>query len=245
MRWVALAWVGCVGTTGGERVTFQAQVVPVAPVDADGVLRWTDEDGWDVAVHEAVVWVGPVYLWTDEPFLQVGWLDRLLPTAHAGVDHFEAGFLTGEVTRQVRVDLLAGPADLGEGVGIAGPSRSGEVWLEPVAGGAQLVLDGVAARDGVEVPFRIELDYGDTWFDVEAGEDPVVLRRVRGILWDAVLADGGAVRVEVDARQFVRGLPYDTLVEPLVAPDTVAGRVVLQRTREAGADRSWRLKWVP
>ncbi len=246
---------GCTSVTGGERITFEAVVSPVLqPVD--GVLRWQDPlTETTITLTEARIWVGPVYLWSDEPLLQVGGLralDWLVPRAWAaGADHFVAGFVTGEVTEQVPVDLVAGevvPFD--EGRGIAGPSLSGEIWLEPVAGDATLTLVGEAETATDTVPFRLDLTYDEDWFDVVAGEDPLVLRRIRGLPWDARLRRGGSLTVEVDVSRFLAGADFDTLRETTpedgvhpILPGTPVGEVVRQRVRQVGGDRAWELVW--
>lgn len=253
--------VGCVSATGGERVPFAAEVVPVAePVD--GALTWTDATtGTSVTLTTARVWVGPIYLWSDEPLLQVGrtgspWrplADALLAPAWAGTDHFEAGFVTGEVTDQVEVDLLAGSVvPLADGVALAGPSRSGEIWLEPARAGHTITLAGEAAlTDGAEVPFRLDLTFDGDWFDVEAGENPLLQRRIRGLPWDARLRRGGTLGIEVDVRRWLDDADYSGLrdVPPAdgahpILPGTPLGDLVRQRTRQVGGDRAWEMTWT-
>jgi hypothetical protein len=198
--------------------------------------------------------VGPIYLWSDEPLLQVGArsaLDWLLPSAWASADHFVAGFIRGEIIEQVEVDLVAAAVvPFEEGRGLAGRSLSGEIWLEPVAGDATLTLVGEAETETDTVPFRLDLTFDDAWFDVPSGEDPLILRRIRGLPWDARLRRGGTLTVEIDASRFLAGADFDVLretppvegVHPIL-PGTPIGDLVRQRVRQVGGDRAWELLW--
>ncbi len=245
-----LLTLACVSTTGGERIHFDATVEPVHQ-GADGQLAWTDDQGWDVTLTEASVALGPVYLWSDEPLLDVGWLwDAVIPRAYAQ-DHFEAGFVTAEITQQVRVDLVSGqPVALPQATAIAGPSRSAELWLEPASDAPTIVLRGEATDGTDTVPFGVDLTFDDSWFDVEQGDNPVILRRVRGIPWTAELTDGGAVSIGVDVRVWLDGIDWvqldgqpDTDGVHLIQPNTQAGNVLKERTRSIGTHRSWSLTW--
>jgi hypothetical protein len=256
---------GCVDTTGGARVHFAAIVENDALADG-GAAVWADADsGWTLRLDRATLAIGPVYLWSDEPQLDVngvglrapvrrrGLLDLLVPAAHAnGADQFRAGFLRAEVTDQVEIDLLADlELHLGEGRGLAGPVRSGEVWLEPLSGGETLSMEGQAERAGEVVPFSVELSYDDRWVDVEGGDSPVVLRRLRGLELEGTLAEGGALRVHIDHRAALRGIDWSSL--PLERPEapapipldaeTTAGRVLAQRLRQVGSSGPWALEW--
>jgi hypothetical protein len=247
-----LAWLAaCATSTGGERVTFDAEAR--ALVDAPGPLVY-DDDGWTVTLTEAELFVGPIYLWSEEPLLEVRrrWRFGWVSTAWAQADQFDAGFITGEITDQVALDLLdPEPVALEPGEGIAGPSRSAEIWLEPGPGGAPtLTLVGEAEQDGLVVPFVGELTLDEAWFDVEGGENPLIQRRVRGIPWDARLSRRGGVEIAVDPTALLRGLDWEALAAtPLVdgrhaiAPGTQPGNVLRDRVRQTGRDRAWTLLW--
>lgn len=240
----------CVTETGGERIHFEAVIEPVHQ-GSEGQLSWTDDAGWDVTLTEASVALGPVYLWSDEPLLEVGWLlDAVVPRAFAQ-DHFEAGFVTAELTEQVRVDLVSGaPVAMPHASAIAGPSRSGEIWLEPASDGPTILLRGEATDGSITVPFALDLTYDDDWFDVGAGDNPVLLRRVRGIPWTAELHEGGRLAIGVDVVTWLDGIDWAELdTQPdddgvhAITPYTQAGNVVKERTRSIGARRSWSLSW--
>ena len=122
-------------------------------------------------------------------------------------------------------------------------SRFGDVW--------NLYVEGVG--DGQHygyVAWGPNWTYDDDWFDVVAGEDPLVLRRIRGLPWDARLRRGGSLTVEVDVSRFLAGADFDTLRETTpedgvhpILPGTPVGEVVRQRVRQVGGDRAWELVW--
>ncbi len=65
LRWLALSsfcsTVSCVGTTGGDQVTFSA--VASGPADVSGgQLEFVNDRGWHVVLTHAVLHVGAIYL---------------------------------------------------------------------------------------------------------------------------------------------------------------------------------------
>lgn len=281
----ALVLSACVNTTGGERVTFDARVTSaMAPTEVDGtrVLTWDDPSGrWTLT--EARVFVGPVYLWSDEPLLDPGVLGSLqrllgplhnamLPAAHAqAVDQFEAGFLRGEVTEQIAVDLTeGGPWHLGSGEGIAGPVRSGELWLEPVRRSPTLTLAGTlepaaalheddpsdtaidADPFGAPIPFAIALTITPEWVPGADEAKPVLLRRVRGLLLEGDLQQGAQLTVRVDAQRWLQGVNADDLRNAptedgvhQLTPTSRAGLRVAALLRRTGTQSGWGLTLTP
>lgn len=257
---IALYALGaCTQTTGGSRVQFYAEVKPTAPIDQLAgrpvIAAAPDAAGWRVTLTEAVVYIGPVYLWSDEPLIQTHWSPAAWLAVNAAyaqqTDQFNAGFLRGEVTEQLRVDLLdPTPRPLGVGEGLGGPSRSGEIWLEPVLRGTQptVRLAGTATRDEQTVSFSADITYEPPWLDGSAGSNPILLRRLRGLLWQADLDDDGLLTVSIDARAFVVDLPWDTLVDEdqpvALRPNHDAGRILAARVRQLGARGAWSLSWT-
>lgn len=264
---LALVLGACVTTTGGDRITFSAEVrsaAPVLQVDGTPAVQWVDDAGWTVTLTEARVWVGPIYLWSAEPRLDPSglgalpapqrWLatalHTLIPAAQAA-DQFRAGFLVGEVAHQVEVDLLGPPVSMPDGDGLAGPSRSAELWLEPVQGAATLSLTGTAAKDGQILAFSADMTVDDSWV-LQEDDNPVLLRRLRGLLWEAELAEGGALTLHVDPRRWLEGADYTLLpaadlpgsVVPLT-PDDPVGRALYARSRRIGSTGPWAFTWTP
>lgn len=267
--WAGLAaagLAGCVDTTGGEHVTFDAVVRNVAAEEGDP-QHWVDaETGWSVLLDHATLAVGPVYLWSDQPLLDVNGIGRtrsqpmrhpfdwLVPTARAnGADQFRAGFLRAEVTEQIELDVLHDTqVELGRGEGTAGPIGSGEVWLEPWAGGETLRLRGVATKADQTVPFALDLTFDDRWVKVDEGQAPAVVRRLRGLPVEGTLVEDGRLEVGVDHRAALRGIDWATLPAeqpeggPVYAVDlqSTAGWTLSQRLRTVGSSGPWSLQWT-
>ena len=249
-----LALIACVDTTGGERISFEGRAVGLAPITqtADGpVIELESDDGFTVRLTEARLLVGPVYLWSDEPQLDAGdqaslW-DWVMPVAHAAVDQFQAGFLVGEVPHQVELDLLSEQSvAIGPGSGLAGPSRSAEVWLEPGDGVDTLVVAGIAERGEERLEFEGAITFTAPWVPEDELADPRVLRRVRGLLWDVELRDGGVLEVGVDARSWLRGVELAPLLSDdplLLSRGDALGNTIYFRAREVGSRGPWSLKW--
>jgi len=253
MIWASLL-IACVSSTGGERIDFSVSVDPVAPVTdtAQGPrILYTDPGtGWNVSLDRAEVLVGPAYAWSDRPLAR-RWSWSLIRTAHAQ-DYYEAGFLVAEYTFQQPVDLLAGSVEIGLGDGVAGVSRSAEVWLEPDLDGKRptLTVRGEAELAGSVVPFIGEITWDGTWVD-EDRFNPVTIRRVRGIPWDVELTADGNWTIGIDATKFLDGADFSTLVggptDPdgyfIIEPDTPVGQILYTRPRRTGSTGPWRLSY--
>ncbi len=243
---------GCATSTGGELVTLTGQVrVLEEPSWAVG--------GWIVALDRATLAVGPVYLWTERPNLDLGeWAGLLGTTPARAEDPFAAGRLVGELPRQVVVDLTADEAvSLGEGTAIVGPVGSAEVWLEPRAGGPTLSVAGTASRaidGGVQIlPFRADITWDASWVETEAGRNEVLIRRVRGLPLEGSI--DGPVHLELgldptawlDAADLdaLPDVPPDTNGVRVLTPDSRTGRGLDQGVRSLASDGPWRPRLEP
>jgi hypothetical protein len=247
---IALVLVGCIGTTGGERVSFHAVAEPLAPADG-GVIAWDDAvTGWHVELTEAEVSVGPAYLWSGEP---------LLTSSGHVIDHFVYGHLRGELLEQAAVDLLGTETPIADGEGLAGEANSGELWLAPplhaVADeldGQTFLLAGSATRDATVVPFAGSLTIDDEVIDVEGGQTAFEQRKVRGIPLHTDVEQGGTLVVGIDGSRMLSGAHFDDLLEqtpedgvyPLI-PGTSVWAVLYYQVRQAGATGPWTLTWRP
>jgi hypothetical protein len=152
--------------------------------------------GWDVTLDEAVMVLGPIYLFENPPptasllpwWRPDGWLVRTA-RAHAGDQHFSGGAVLAEYVGQLAFDVRRGePVALGQYTATAGWARSFSVVLDPprpvreeTTHGHQAWVRGHATKDGMTVPFEGGLDIPD------AGR----MRRVEGLPLDALLEDGG------------------------------------------------------
>ena len=111
---------GCVGTTGGELVDFEAGAAGPRDAVAGEPLAFTTDRGFDVALTRATLHVGAMYL------------DQAFPVSGAqSTSCILPGTYVAEVTRGVDVDLLDPDptAFPGGGQGTTLPARAGQVWL--------------------------------------------------------------------------------------------------------------------
>jgi hypothetical protein len=235
MRRIAIAMLGVLGCNGergtaGHSVQFDVAIeaAPSRSGDADFVTA----AGWHVELDEAIVAVGPFYLWEqgsyaaasldDEPVDGfVALLDTLgelvVPTAHAhpGDVHFAGGELRGEFLGQIAFDVLRGaPARVGHARGIAGEVRSLSVILDPpgatTAGDAGLLqgyhayVVGTATRGRHVVPFE-----GGLAIPAEGTQ-----REVDGIPLETELDEGGTLVVGVQPRAWFADAHFDQLDTP-------------------------------
>ena len=156
----ALALTGCVGTTGGDLVTFNAAAS--GPKDAVAgkpyMLPAPTDLGYQVTLRTATLHVGAVYLNSAIPVSGSGNTDCVLP-----------GIYVAEVAGGLDVDLLSPdpqPFPV-QGEGTATPAVVGEVWLmhgdvndtgdtAPI-----LELDGTAVGNGATYPFQASLTIGE------------------------------------------------------------------------------------
>lgn len=252
----------CVSETGGRRITFDGALQATAPVE-DGAITWTDDrTDWTVTLTEATAWLGPLYLWSDTPSVDVGTgaSDVVLLHGAGTADQFTAGFLRGEVAHQAFLDLLSpDPVALGLGTGLEGSVLSGEAWLEPVLGQAReptLRFAGVATHDDHPdpIPFEGEATFNGSWVTDPDRDNPIVRRRMRGLPIDADLTEGGTLSLHVDVRRWFSGVDWSTLPEDAPAepgephpfePHTRAGRQFYQTHRRVGTTGPWRLEFTP
>jgi len=251
-----LVFLACVASTGGSRVSFDAVATGTAPVDG-GVVRYQD-GAWDVTLDEVKLSVGPAYLWSGQPLVTAS-LDWLIAPAYADVDHFEYGYLRGEVVEQAAVDaLIPGDVAIGAGSGLGGEARSAELWLAPPVGDVATALDGATlrvagvARNGTdEVPFAGALTIDDAAVDVDGGDTPQEQRKVRGIPFQAKIADGGLLRVGFDARRMLVGADFAALLDApadaegrhLLSRGTTAWNVWYYQVRQSGESGPWSVTW--
>jgi hypothetical protein len=211
--------------TGGRSVLFELAVEPPTYMVEGGAF--TTQSGWDVELDEAVIALGPVYLWEnpsvsgldrsapDGGFDLVGWAsDMVIPTAwaHPGDQWFAGGELRGEFLEQYALDLLDGRTlSLGPARGIAGEVRSLTVILDPPTastGGDPLSLRGFhayvagfARRDGIEIAFE-----GGLEIPAEGTQ-----RQVDGLPVQFDVDDGGTLVIGVHPRTWFDQAHFDTL----------------------------------
>ncbi|MGH7297541.1 MAG: hypothetical protein ACRELB_21570, partial [Polyangiaceae bacterium] len=166
------AAAGCVGTTGGQIVTFSASVAGAEDATTGQPYAFTSDLGWNVVLTKATLHVGAVYLDQSEPVSGSQGTNCILP-----------GTYVAEVVSGVDVDLLSPdpqpfPA-AGQGTTIP-PALVGQVWLtqgdvnqpdnDPV-----LVIAGTAEKAGTSIPFEGKVTIGTARqvSGASAGGDPI------------------------------------------------------------------------
>lgn len=191
-----LAGCGASSGTGGEPAEFTLGFRRAEPV-------FTTRAGWSVTLSQARVSVGPLHLYErPAPTARFSPLDLVVRRAHAhsGFDDHDGGTVFGELAAQVVVDVLAGAEPVALS-GIAGRVRSASLGVEPSAelGDHVAHLEGVAAKEGVTVPFVVDLDLP------EGGNH----RRVVGIPVDLELRSGSEVEVALHPDVWLGGADLD------------------------------------
>jgi len=225
---VALAMAGAItmplwscGHTLGESIQLRTGVMGTTATGGSPA-SFVNRRGWQVDLTEAYVVIGPIYFYEAAP--QAHWLDGVvgLRQAHAHLV-VSRGTVLGEVLQQHVIDLLSGAVhDTGTWSGVAGQCQSAEVQLLPpgehelgptshaieLVRGHTIWLSGVAAKDGVTIPFEGGLTLPDE------GK----LRLIEDIagtmdLQDASESPGAAV-VLIYVDEWLGNVNFDTLPEP-------------------------------
>ncbi|MBK8255447.1 MAG: hypothetical protein IPK82_22650 [Polyangiaceae bacterium] len=212
---LTLCLAGCVGTTGGELLTFDAY--GAGPEDAvqGQPYSFTNSRGYTITLDRAVVYIGAVYL------------NRSRPTS-VGSDTgcFLSGIYGAEVTSGRFVDILSPEwqAFPEAGFGTTDRAFTGEVWL---FGGNDVndihdstrILDvaGTAEKDGLSYPFEGQITISENRVEEPAspaqpGSDPICKQRVvTPIPVDIQLSDGGSLVIRVDPRGMFANVQFSAL----------------------------------
>jgi hypothetical protein len=208
----------CVGTTGGELVTFDAMAVGAAETQPGQPLQFESDRGWNVLLTEAKLRIGAIYLNHSMPVSGVQNTSCILP-----------GTYVGQVTSGLDVDLLSPelqpfPA---RGEGATQPSAAvAQVWLT----GARidraedttpiLRIAGTAQKDGVAKPFTGTITIGSnrvlTSSDAtQAGAAPICKQRIVTPIPVAVsLQESGHLLLRIDPRRLFTNVDF-ALLPPL------------------------------
>ena len=209
LRWAALltvSAVACVGTTGGQLVTFPAAVAGPADADRDRPFRFTTDLGWDVALTEATLHVGAVYLNQSAPVSGAQSTDCILP-----------GTYVGQVTSGIDADLLSPSLQRFPGTGSGTtipPALVGQVWLtggdintvsDPSPPTAILVVAGTAVNGAATIPFTGRITIASnrqTSGSAAAGGDSICKERiVSPIATSVAVGTAGGLVLRIDPRQ--------------------------------------------
>jgi hypothetical protein len=203
---VFVGLVACVGTTGGQLVSFPAAASGPADAVAGQPLSFVSDMGWNVTLTEAKLHVGAMYLNQSIPVSGSQGTPCILPSTYVA-----------QVTTGLDVDLLSPdpqrfPSD-GSGVTVP-PALAGQVWLtggdvntigDPSPPVAILTLEGSASKAGVTKPFtgQITIDKNRQVATTSgaAGGDPICQERiVSPIPTSVAIETHGGLLLRVDPR---------------------------------------------
>jgi hypothetical protein len=178
----AVAGVACVGTTGGQLVTFPAAVAGPTDANQGRPLQFTTDLGWHVVLTEATLHVGAVYLNQSAPVSGAQSTDCILP-----------GTYVAQVTSGTDVDLLSPRLqrfpERGSGTTIP-PALVGQVWLtggdvnavsDPSPPTSILVIAGTAVNGAMTIPFQGRITIASnrqTSGSAAAGGDSICKERI-------------------------------------------------------------------
>jgi hypothetical protein len=210
---IALVNAACVGTAGGELVTFEA--FAAGPEDAGGgSLSFETGRGWSVTLDQATIHIGAVYM------------NESVPTSVASDTSCTlAGIYVAEVTTGLDVDALSPePVRFPEaGRGTTTRARTGEIWLS--GGDIDAEVDptivasvhGVARRPGGSFPFEGVITIGKNRVEPPSdpaapGSSPICKQRVvTPIAIDIAPTEGGKLVVRADPRGWFTNVDFERL----------------------------------
>jgi hypothetical protein len=239
----ALVGVACVGSTGGELVTFSAAAA--GPEDATATLAFTTDLGWNVALTQATLHVGAVYL------------DQSMPVSGSqGTSCILPGTYVAEVVSGIDVDLLSSTPQpfptSGQGTTIP-PALVGQVWLThgDVSAADQtpvLVIAGTAERGGTTMSFKGQVTIGASRraSGSAAGADPICKEHIVSPIPTSVeVGTSGGLLLRVDPRLLFVNVDFSQLTQfsdgygftddPTSAQYTQPSRNLYQNLHSSGA----------
>lgn len=209
---VPLLFAACVGQTGGNAVTFTATAAGPADATAGQPLSWST-NGFDVALTEAMLHVGALYL------------DEAAPVSGAqATGCYLTGTYVAQETSALDVDLLSPtPQPFPQpALGITEPAPLvGQVWL---TGGdvnqvadttAILKIAGTATQASASFPFTGTITIGANRAPsggVTGGGNSICKQRiVTPIPVSLTLATTGELLLRIDPRRFFTGVDFSQL----------------------------------
>jgi hypothetical protein len=208
LRGAALLVVGsaCVGTTGGQLVTFPAAVAGAVDASPGSPFRFATDLGWNVVLTEATLHVGAVYLNQSAPVSGAQSTDCILP-----------GTYVAQVTSGIDADLLSPDLQPFPGTGSGTtipPALAGQVWLtggdintvsDPSPPTAILVITGTAVNGATTIPFTGRITIASnrqTSGSAAAGGDSICKERiVSPIATSVAVGTTGGLVLRIDPRQ--------------------------------------------
>ena len=209
-----LLFTGCIQTTGGRVVCFEAQASGDPAVVTGSPLTFTTPRGFEVTLTRAQVTIGAMYLNQQNP--QNYSLEESC---------IQEGIYSGEVRGGLTVDALSPEPQAfpvaGNGTDL--PTRAAELWLT----GGELLADdddtvlldvaGVATRGTDDFPFEGQLTIGTNRIipprnPALPGSNPLCRQRiVSPIAFDATLVEGSTVALIIDPRAWFVSVDFSEL----------------------------------
>jgi hypothetical protein len=211
-----IAVAACVGTTGGQLVSFPAAAAGPADAPTGKPFEFVSDMGWEVTLTLARLHVGAVYLDQSFPVSGAQGTQCILPATYVG-----------QVTSGLDVDLLSPalqpfPAP-GSGTTIP-PALAAQVWLtggdvnslgSPSPPTAVLVLAGTAVMGATAMPFsgRVTIDENrQSASQGAAGGDPICKERiVSPIRTSLAIGSRGGLVLRVDPRRLFVNVNFGLL----------------------------------
>ena len=222
---LAAAVTACVGTTGGDLVTFSAFASGPRDADPTRAFEFDTGRGWHVSLTRASLHVGAVYLNRATPSSGAQATSCVLP-----------GIYVAQVTSGLDVDALSPTLQrfpmIAEGT--SDHASTGEVWL---TGGDVNALDdptpildvaGSASKDGKTLGFAGLLTIGTNRAlapldKTQPGSNPICKQRIASpIPTDVTPRAGGALFVEIDPRGWFTNVDFAAI--PVASDDPTLHR---------------------
>jgi hypothetical protein len=209
-----LAVAGCVGTTGGDLITFSAAAAGPADAPKGQPLEFVNGRGFHVALARATLHIGAVYLNQSLPISGAQATSCILP-----------GVYVAEVRSGLDVNLLSPDLQAfpGLGEGTTTQAQAAEVWLTSGDVNAAddatpiLVVEGVADREGIQYPFSGTITIGKNRStastDVsQPGANPICKQRIVSPIPAAITPrrDGRLV-ARIDPRVLLGQVDFEAL----------------------------------
>jgi hypothetical protein len=209
--------VGCVGTTGGDIVDFQAAASGPAGAVAGQPLSFDTSRGWHVELTTARMHVGAMYLSDYSP-----------PSGSQITSCILPGSYVAQVIEGRDIDLLSGKSQLFPvlGHGTALQALSAQVWLtggdvnnpdDPPQPTVVLDLEGSADNGSMTRKFEAQLTIANNRISAAgavAGADPICSERIVSPIPTSVqIESSGALLLRIDPRLLFTNVDFGALTQ--------------------------------
>ena len=214
---IGLFSVGCVGTTGGDIVDFQAAASGPEGAIAGQPLRFDTARGWHVELTTARMHIGAMYLSDYSP-----------PSGSQITSCILPGSYVAQVIEGRDIDLLSGKSQLFPvlGHGTALEALSAQVWLtggdvnnpnDPPQPTVVLQLAGSAQDGSTARKFTAQLTIANNRISgtgAVAGADPICTERIVSPIPTSVqIESSGALLLRIDPRLLFTNVDFGALTQ--------------------------------